>query len=183
MIAYCGKEVQNLAVVRGGVAHSIGRQDWELQRARNPNRSLIAPLLLAFLMSLQFDVDIARAEDANQLFDRLTACLLAAAHQRSSKWAFIAARQADQTGAYCCRSSKCGCAFLLRGLAHLELRDELAEVLIALHAIRRADGRRAGSADDADAGAMTGGVSLGPKLDTAISAPTCARILLRFALV
>jgi hypothetical protein len=83
VMMYCGKEVQNLPLVTRGVADSIGRQDWKLQGTRDPYRSLIPPLLLALAMPLQFDVDVVRAEDTNQLFDGLTACLFASAHQRS----------------------------------------------------------------------------------------------------
>ena len=76
-----------------------------------------------------------------------------------------------------------GCrAISFRGFAHLELRDELAEILVALCAIRRAAAERAGSLL-CWCGSHAGGVSRGPKLDTEISAPICARTPLRFALV
>ena len=82
-------------------------------------------------MPLQLDIDILRSEDANQPFDSFAACLFAAAHQGSGQRAFIATRQADQPGGVLLKIVECGRAFLLGCLAHLELRDELAEVLIA----------------------------------------------------
>ena len=53
------------------------------QGTSDPNRSLISPLLLTLTMPLQFDVYITRAEDSNQLFDGLAACLFTSTHQSS----------------------------------------------------------------------------------------------------
>src|SRR5260370_27452387 len=80
MVMHCRKEIQNLPVVRCGVANSIGRQKRELEGTGNPNRRLIPPLLLTLTMSLQFDVDAARTEDTNQPFHVLAACLFSSPH-------------------------------------------------------------------------------------------------------
>ena len=66
-----------------------------------------------------------------RLLDRLAACLFAAAHQRAASGPSSPPVRQTSPAAYCCRSSKCGRAFLLRRLPHLESRDELAEILIA----------------------------------------------------
>ena len=91
-----GEQIQNLAIVRSRVAHAIGGDHRQLQRARNANGGLVAPFLFALLVALQFDIDILAAEDSRQLFDRLAARRFAAARQRRSQRAFIAAGQADQ---------------------------------------------------------------------------------------
>src|ERR1700733_5291095 len=92
MMAYRGKEIQNLTVIRSGVTNAIRRNDWKLQGACNPNRSLIPPLLLAFAMALQFDVNILGTEDANQLLYCFAACLLTTTYQRRSERSFIPTR-------------------------------------------------------------------------------------------
>ena len=75
----------------------------------------------------------------------------------------------------CCR------AFLLCRLTHLELRDELTQILIAL--ARFAEQRQPRRFRDSWCGSHAGGVSRGPKLETAISAPIWARMPFLFALV
>ena len=109
----CGKEIQNLAVVCRRIANSIRREHWQLQRMGNANRSLIAPLLLAFPMTLQFDIDILAAEDVNQPFDGLASGFFASAHQCSGQWTFISSGQADQAGSILLKIIEGGGAFLL----------------------------------------------------------------------
>ena len=58
------------------------------------------------------------------------ACLLTAAHQGRGERTFIATCQANQSRAVLLKIIEGGCAFLLGGFPHLELRDELAKILI-----------------------------------------------------
>ena len=61
-------------------------------------------------------------------------------HQRRRHWAFIAAGQADQPGSILFKILNRSRAFALGCLAHLEPRNELAEVLISHRAKHRAKG-------------------------------------------
>ena len=67
-----------------------------MQRARNANGRLVAPLLFALLVALQLDIDILAAEDSHQLFHRRAAFSFAAARQRRGQRPLIAAGHADQ---------------------------------------------------------------------------------------
>ena len=117
-----------------------------------------------------------------KLFDRLAACRFAAAHKRRGQRALIASGQADQAASILAQIIERCRALAFCRFAHLELRDELAEILVAL--ARRAQQRQPRRlACDADAAATPEASSRGPKLDTETSAPICARTSLRFALV
>ncbi len=59
---------------------------------------MIAPLLLTFTVTLDFDVNTVSSENPHQPFDRLAPCLLTAAHQRGGQRAFVATCEADQAG-------------------------------------------------------------------------------------
>src|SRR6202789_208343 len=131
VVAYCREYVENLTLIGCGITNSIGRQDGQLQRLCNADRGLIAPLFLAFIVALNFDIDIVWAEGSSQPLYRLPACLLATACQSGGEWTFIATRQADQPRRVLLQVLPCGGALSLHRLPHLELRDELTEVLIA----------------------------------------------------
>ena len=146
VVAHRREEIQNLAIIWSGISHSVRRKHRQLQRTSNANRSLIPPLLLTFLMPLQFDIDIPGTEDANQSLDGFAACLFTTAHQSSCQWAFITSRQAHQAGCILLKIIEVSCALLFRRLPHFELRDELTEVLIAFAGLAQSRGRRAGSA-------------------------------------
>ena len=84
---------------------------------------------------------------------RLCASSLAAVSKRRRKRSFVAAGQADQSCREFFKIVERRCAFGLRGLAHLEARDELAEILIA--GLRSAEqAARAVARRDIDAAAM-----------------------------
>src|SRR5258708_10058913 len=92
------KDIEHLAVVCRGVADSIGGEDRQLQRLCDSDCRLIAPLLLTFTVTLDFDVNAVSSENPYQPFDRLAACLLTAAYQRGGQRAFVTTREADQAG-------------------------------------------------------------------------------------
>src|SRR5579871_2905861 len=80
-IADGGKQIQNLAIIVFSVTDTIGSQHWQLQGACNPDRSLVSPFLFALAMTLQFDIDIVGAEDANQPLYRPAASFFSRVHQ------------------------------------------------------------------------------------------------------
>src|ERR1700679_2200710 len=94
VVAYCRENVEDLALIGRGITNSIGRQDGQLQGLCNADRCLIAPFFLAFIVALNFDIDIVWAEGSYQPLYRLPACLLATACQSGGEWTFIAARPA-----------------------------------------------------------------------------------------
>ena len=112
----------------------------------------------------------------------LRASLLTAASKRRCQRPLVAAGQADQSGGKLFQVfERCG-AFGLCGFAHLEARDELAEILIA--GLRGAEQERCAAAlPGTDAAAMLEAVSRLPKDETAISAPMCALTPHRLAAV
>ena len=94
------------------------------------DRRLVAPLFLAFAMSLQLDIDIPWSEDSYQhLYDFATS-LFAAVHQSCGQWAFVTTCEADETLRVLLQFRSFSRAFLLRLFAHLVASNELAEVLI-----------------------------------------------------
>ena len=68
-----------------------------LQRARDAHGGLIAMLLCAVEVALQFDEDIARAEDVHEPLDFAQRLVISAARQSRGQRAFVAAGQADET--------------------------------------------------------------------------------------
>ncbi len=126
-----GKEVLNLAVICGRVADAIGGDHRQIQGTRDADRRLISPLFFALLMALQFDIDILAAEDARQLFDRLASGFFAAAHQAPQPMA-LRRLLSDRPGRMrIARDHRRLPRLALCGFPHLELRDELAKILIA----------------------------------------------------
>ncbi len=131
MVAHRGKDIQYLAVVCRGVANSIGGEDWQLQRLGDSDCRLIAPFLLTFTVTLDFDVNATSSESPYQLFDRLTACLFTPANKRSGQRAFVTTREADQPGGVFLQVVEGSCSFALDPLPHLEAGNELAKILVA----------------------------------------------------
>ena len=66
-MTYRREDCQDLAVVGNCIADAIRREHRQFQGSGNPNRSLIPPLLLTFLMALQLNIDTLTTEDVNQL--------------------------------------------------------------------------------------------------------------------
>src|SRR5450432_2473172 len=96
VVAHRRKDIEHLAVVCRVVADSIGGEDRQLQRSGDSDCRLIAPLLLTFTVTLDFNVNAVSSENPYQPFNRLTACFLTAVRKRGSQRAFIATREADQ---------------------------------------------------------------------------------------
>src|SRR5580658_546713 len=130
-MAHRRKDIQYLAVVCPGVADSIGGKNWQLQRPCDSDCRLIAPLLLTFTVTLDFDVNAVSSENPYQPFDCLTACFLTAAHQRGGQRAFVASREADQAGRVFLQVVEGSRTFALDPLPQLEASDELTKILVA----------------------------------------------------
>src|SRR5262245_28084265 len=99
---------------------------------RQRKRRLIAPLLFAQAVALQFGIHIARAENMDQLFDLRARCIgtAASAAQRKRERSFVAARQADQACSvlrYILERSR-GLALIAVRLAQLDLGKQPAEI-------------------------------------------------------
>ncbi len=102
-----------------------------LSAAARLEQRLVAALFFALLVALQFEIEIAAAVDGSEPVERLARRALAAARERRGQRAFVAAGQADQSGGKFFEIFERCSAFGLGGFAHLEARDELAEILIA----------------------------------------------------
>src|SRR4051812_12192781 len=85
-----GEEVKHLTFVGRGIANAVRRYDRQLERVSEINGNLIPPFLLALLVSLQFDIHIARTIDRDQLLQRLPACLRTAFDESGGQWPFVA---------------------------------------------------------------------------------------------
>ena len=134
------KQILNLAVVFNRVANAVRCDQRKVQGMCDADSSLIPPLLFALPMALQFDIDVPAAEDTHHLFNCLACRRFATTRERRGQRALIPSREADQTGGVLAEIVEVRCALALRGLTHLELRDELTEILIAL--TRRAEQRQ-----------------------------------------
>ena len=84
----------HLTVVCRRMTNAIGRNHRQIQRTCDADRRLIPPFLLAFLVSLQLDINILAAEDASQPFHNLVSGFFATASQRRRQWTFISACKA-----------------------------------------------------------------------------------------
>src|SRR5215469_3920795 len=94
-------------------------------------------------MTLQLDIYIVAAVDSGQPIEPLAYASFSAAFERGCEWSFIAACKANQPRRKFFEVVQCRRAFRLRFLAHLEARDELAEVLISsLRCAQQRDARR-----------------------------------------
>jgi hypothetical protein len=126
-----GEEVEDFAVVRFGVADAVGGDDGDLERAGEAEGGLVAGFLIAELVALELDVDIVAAVEVGELFEEGAGCWFASRGEGGGEWAFVAAGKADEAFGILGEVVEGGGAFGFGGLAHFELRDELAEVLIA----------------------------------------------------
>ena len=97
---------------------------------------LVAALLFALLVPLQFEIHIAAPVNRSQPLGNLPRFVLTAACERRRQRTFVAARQANQSAGKLFQILNRRRAFGLRRLAHLEARNQLAKILIA--GLRRA---------------------------------------------
>jgi len=68
MIANGREKIEYLALIRCGVPDPIGGDDRQIEGSRDAEGSLVAPLFLAVLVALQFDVYTSTTEDAGEFF-------------------------------------------------------------------------------------------------------------------
>ncbi len=125
------EHIQHLAVVRRRIPNPIRRKHRQTQRSRDAQRRLIAPLLLAVRVTLHLDIHTLRPKDCNQPRDHLPACLFAPMYQRRRQRPFISPRHADKPASMLFEIANRRRTFAFTHLAHLELRDQLTEVLIS----------------------------------------------------
>ena len=127
-----GEEIENLAVVCRCVADAIGRQHRQLQRiARCGSQPDFATL-----PRVPGGAAVRRRHFSGRRFRpavrRLSrASFFAAVQQAAANGPSSPPVRQTRPDAYCCKSSKLAAPSRFRRLPHLELRDELAEILIA----------------------------------------------------
>ena len=97
VIANAGEDIQDLALFRLGVLRALGCQQRQVQAARKLNCRLIAGLLRAIVVALQFHIDIAVSIDRDELFKELAARFHATVEQCTGQRAFLASGQANQS--------------------------------------------------------------------------------------
>src|SRR5208282_897793 len=98
VMANCSEGITQFASFRGRVADSIGGQQRKIQRAGNSNRGTVAGFFFTLEMTLQFDIDVARPKDCDQLIDAPPGFFDATLPQSSRQRPFHAAREADEAG-------------------------------------------------------------------------------------
>ena len=96
VMANGGESVAQLAGFGSGVADSVCGQQWKIQRAGDVDCGAVAGFFFALEMTLQFDVDVFRPENADELIDLAASFVDAAVLQGCSERAFAAAGEADE---------------------------------------------------------------------------------------
>ena len=96
VIANASENIQDLPLFRLGVLRALGCQQRQMQAACELNCRLIARLLRAIVVALQFHIDISVAVDRDELFEELAACLHATALEDMSQRPFVASGQTYQ---------------------------------------------------------------------------------------
>src|SRR6516162_1027815 len=117
MVANRGENVEQLALGRGGVGHTIGGHQRDAQPARALYNRLVVRLFFAVIVALELGVDVVFAENAKQPFIRL-------------------ARETDQPLGKLGQFFQSGCAFAFLS-TQLHAGDEAAQVAIALACLRQ----------------------------------------------
>ena len=102
-----------------------------MKRISNPERSLIPPLLRSLPMPLYFNEYVVCSENIYEPLYSFATRSFATNHQRGGQWSFVSTSQANQTFAVLSKIGQLCGAFLLCGLAHLEARNELTEILVS----------------------------------------------------
>jgi hypothetical protein len=92
---------------------------------------LVTRFLIALLVALEFKIEMAAAVDGGKSLCNFARFSRAAVCQRGRKRAFVAAREADQSCGKLFEIVQRGRTLGLGRLAHLETRNELAEILVA----------------------------------------------------
>ncbi len=73
LVAHAGEGVEQVALVFHGVRDAVGCEQRQLQLAGDGDGGLVAMLLIAIVMALEFDEDVVAAEDVDHLLHSFTA--------------------------------------------------------------------------------------------------------------
>jgi len=92
---------------------------------------LVAEFLVAELVTLEFYIYIVAAVEGDELFEEGAGCGFASVGEGCGERAFVAAGEADEAFGILGKVVEGSGAFGFGGLAHFELGDELAEILVA----------------------------------------------------
>jgi len=130
VVANGSEGIAKFATLRDGVADTVGRQQWKIQGTGESDGGAIARFFLALEMTLQFDVDVARAEDADELIDLASSFLDPTLLQSCGEEAFVSASEADQAMRVLFEFFRADGALAFFG-AQLHFGDQAAEILVA----------------------------------------------------
>ncbi len=97
-MADAGEHIEDLAALGLGVLRTLGREQWQLQTARQLDRCLVPRFLCPVVMALQFHVHVVTAIDRYELLKRASRFLRAALRQSTSQRPFLSPRHANQSG-------------------------------------------------------------------------------------
>ncbi len=129
-----GEGVEDLALFGPRIAHAVGRDDGQAERARDLDRCLVARFFFAQKMALQLDVNILAAEDRDQALDGAARFFHPALGQRGGQRTVVASGQADEAGGIFAQIVFAGGDHFRRRVfraAHLHARNQPAKVLVA----------------------------------------------------
>ncbi len=102
-----------------------------LHGAGEAEGGLVAGFLVGELVALELDDDVVAAVEVDELVEQGAGGGFASCCEGGGERAFVAAGEAEESFGILGEVVEGGGAFGLGGLAHFELRDELAEVLVA----------------------------------------------------
>ena len=125
-----GESITKLASFGGGVADTVSGEQRKMERAGNVDCGAVAGFFFALEMALQFDVDVAGAEDGYELINLAASFIEAASLQGGCEWAFGTAGEADETMGVFFEFFLADGTFAFLG-AQLHFGNQAAEVLVA----------------------------------------------------
>src|ERR1035437_71293 len=145
MVADACQHIKNLAVFLCCIPNAVGGNHRQVERGREAQQRLVTAFFFALMVALQLDIQIAVAIDGRESIGKLACSWASIARKGGSQRSFVAPGEADQTGGELLQIIQCRRALSLGCFAHLEARDQLAELLVAgLRGTEQQQARRLG---------------------------------------
>ncbi len=143
VVANAGEYIEKFAIAISGIANTVGSDDRQTAFRGQAKQRLVAAFLFAQLMTLKFDIDMAAAVNGCEAIKALAGVTVSILRERSSKRTLFSASEADQAGREFFEIIKSRGTFRLGGFAHLESRNQLAQILVSgLGRTEQRDARR-----------------------------------------
>src|ERR1700676_4568783 len=130
-MSYRREDIRHFSIVLDSIAHAVACNHRKTQRRSKVEQGLVAALLLPKLMPLQLNINMLMAIYVGEPVEVLARCFFSTRGQCGCQRPLVTTGQTDQACGKFFQVFKCRCSLGLGPLAHLESRDELAEVLIA----------------------------------------------------